>query len=353
MIVTASPAESPPPMVLIHQDLPEHMSGLRLAVASVRSTCPDLRVQVSCPRAAPELVQWLIGLGAQVESDPRFAGLGWNVKPQLLLSALAQGHPRVMWIDADVVVARRPVQAIAQPQSVFVATEEFALGQDQGSRLRTQGWGLPLGRDQPATVNSGVMVVSAEHRQLLERWEELLKSDAYAAAQQRPALERPVHMVSDQDVLTALLGSATFAGMEVHLLRRGLDIAQCAGPAGFTPMERLATLGRRSPALYHSVGVKPWQHGASWRYGTTRRSRARARYEDLHLRLSPYTAVASRFAAAAGVSMDAVAPRTPVERALLWIGKRWPQLPELPLAVMDVSVRRLRRLLRISRYRRE
>ncbi len=81
----------------------------------------------------------------------------------------------------------------------------------------------------------------------------------------------------------------------------GRDIAQCAGPAGFSPTERLATLGRGSPAIYHSVGVKPWQHGAAWRYGRTPGSRARARYEDLHLRLSPYTAVARRFAPGADV----------------------------------------------------
>jgi hypothetical protein len=195
-------------------------------------------------------------------------------------------------------------------------------------------------------------MVSAQHRDVLERWAAMLQSDEYVAAQGRPAMERPLHMVSDQDVLTALLGSAPFAHTDVHLLRRGLDIAQCAGPAGYTPRERLASLGRRSPALYHSVGVKPWEHGADWRYGTTRGARARAGYEDLHLRLSPYTVVARRFADAADVSLQALAPRNGVERALLWLGRRWPQLPELPLAVFDISVRRLRQLLRISRYAR-
>jgi hypothetical protein len=350
--MSVSQAAERVPTVLIHQDRPEHIAGLRLAVASLRETCPDLPVRASCPGATPELLDWLTGHGVRAESDPRFADLGWNVKPKLLLSALAQGHRQVMWVDADVIVARRPTQAIEQPPSVFVATEEFALGQEQGSRPRTQGWGLSPGRDRPVTVNSGVMLVSAEHRHLLERWEELLMSDAYVAAQERPPLERPLHMVSDQDVLTALLGSAEFADLEVRLLRRGLDIAQCAGPAGVTPTERLATLGDRSPALYHSVGVKPWQHGESWRYGTTWRSRARARYEDLHLRLSPYTAVARAFAPAAGVSMNAVAARNPVERLLIGIGERRPQLPELPLAVVDMTVRRLRRLLRISRYAR-
>jgi hypothetical protein len=336
------------PTVLIHQDRPEHVDGLKLAVASIRSSCPDLPVEVSCPDATPELLHWLTRQGVRAESDGRFAGLGWNVKPKLLMSALDKGHSRVMWVDADVVVAGRPARAMSVPESVFVATEEFSLGQDQGSRPRTTGWGLRPGRDQPTTVNSGVLMVSSHHRDLLERWDELLGSDAYAAAQRRPAMERPLHMVSDQDVLTALLGSEDFADTKVHLLRRGLDIAQCAGPAGFTPQERLATLCGSSPALYHSVGVKPWQHGASWRYGSTRRSRARARYEDLHLRLSPYTAVARRFAPAAGISLKA-APRHSV---VTWLGTRWPELPELPLAVMDMSVRRMRRVLRISRYAR-
>ncbi|HYZ80092.1 MAG TPA: hypothetical protein VE571_02425 [Solirubrobacteraceae bacterium] len=346
------PGDASLPTVLIHQDQPADIVGLRLAVASMRLTCPDLVVRVSCPGATPELLRWLSGCGVRADTDPKFAKLGWNVKPKLLLSALDQGHSRVMWLDSDVVVVRRPVAALAQPDSVLVAAEEFSLGQEQGSRLRTQGWGLDLGRVRASTVNSGVLVVSDRHRRLLERWQELLDSDAYVAAQQRPALERPLHMVGDQDVLTALLGSAEFADTQVHLLRRGLDIAQCAGPAGFTPSERLASLGGRSPALYHSVGVKPWQHGAAWRFGTTRRSRARARYEDLHLRLSPYTVVARRFAHAAGLSLDAVAPRNRIERALVRIGNRWPQLPELPLTVIDISVRRLRRLLRISRYAR-
>lgn len=350
--MTASSNSSALPTVLLHQDRPEHIAGLRLAVASIRETCPDLPVHVSCPGATPELVDWLTSSGVHAQDDPRFANLGWNVKPQLLLWALGRGHRRVMWVDSDIVLAHRPVRAIEQPEYVFVAAEEFALGQEQGSRLRTQRWGLPPGRDLPATVNSGLVIVSAQHRQLLERWAELLESEVYVAAQRRPALERPLHMVSDQDVLTAVLGSAPFADTKVHLLRAGLDIAQCAGPAGFSPMERLATLGRRSPAIYHSVGVKPWQHGAAWRYGTTPRSRARARYEDLHLRLSPYTAVARRVAPRADVSLEVAAPRNRFERALVWIGGRWPQLPELPLAVFDVSVRRLRRLLRIARYAR-
>lgn len=348
----ASPEHPGAPTVLLHQDRPEHTPGLRLAVASIRATCPDLPVRVSCPGASDELMKWLAGAGVRADDDPRFANLGWNVKPELLLWALADGCSRVLWIDADIVVTRRPERAIAQPPSVFVATEEFALGQEQGSQIRTQGWGLSPGRAYPHTVNTGVLMVSAQHRDVLERWAAMLQSDEYVAAQGRPAMERPLHMVSDQDVLTALLGSAPFAHTDVHLLRRGLDIAQCAGPAGYTPHERLASLGRRSPALYHSVGVKPWEHGADWRYGTTRRARARAGYEDLHLRLSPYTVVAHRFADAADVSLQALAPRNGVERALLWLGRRWPQLPELPLAVFDISVRRLRQLLRISRYAR-
>jgi hypothetical protein len=339
-------------MVLLHHDRPEHIAGLKLAVISIRATCPDLAVCVSSPGATPDLITWLSDCGVRVEADPRFADLGWNVKPRLLLWALEQGHSRVMWVDADIVAVRRPVRAIEQPRSVLVAAEEFALGQEQGSRPRTDGWGLTPGRDLPTTVNSGVMVVSADHVRLLERWAELLDTDAYVAAQRRPPLERPLHMLSDQDVLTALLGSAEFAGLEVCLLRRGLDIAQCAGPAGFSVTERLAGLSRGGPALYHSVGVKPWEHGAAWRYGPTRLSRVRARYEDLHLRLSPYTAAARRFAPAAGVSLEALAPRGPVERALARAGWRWPQLPELPLTLFDVSVRRLRRLLRISRYAR-
>jgi hypothetical protein len=104
------------------------------------------------------------------------------------------------------------------------------------------------------------------------------------------------------------------------------------------------------PPLVHAVGVKPWHHSAYWRYDGGRAVRGRAAYEDLHSRLSPYTIVARTLAEEAGVSAEAYRPRNVVERAILRAGSRWPQLPELPLAVVDSTVRWTRRRLAVGRY---
>jgi hypothetical protein len=341
-------------VVLIHQDWPGELDGLRLAVASVRRHCPDLPILASCPNAPEPLSNWLgARCTAGVYSGDDFADLGWNVKPKLLLWALALGHPRVLWLDADVVATADFRSRLPANEDVFVAAEEFAWGQLPGSAARTTAWGLPPGRLLERTVNTGVVRVTKRHRPLLDDWDQLLASDEYRSAQQDHATDRPLHMVGDQDALTALLGSSRYADLPTHLLRRGRDIAQCAGPSGFTPLERLASLRRGLPPLVHAVGVKPWHHGAYWRYNGGRIARQRAAYEDLHLRLSPYTIVARTLAEDAGVSVWAYRPRNVAERALLRLGRRWPQLPELPLAVGDTAARRIRRRLAMGRYRRK
>ena len=235
---------------------------------------------------------------------------------------------------------------------MFVGAEEFAWGQLPGSGARTRAWGLRPGRFLETTVNTGVLRVTEGHRALLEDWERLLAREDYRDAQSRHATERPVHLVGDQDALTALLGSEPYSDFRLHLLRRGHDIAQCAGPSGFTPVERIASLPTGVPPLLHAVGVKPWQHGARWRYDTGRMGRMRAAYEDLHSRLSPYTIVARTLAVEAGVSADPYAPRNRVERGLLRLGGRRPQLPELPVAIADSFVRRARKQLAVGRFRR-
>jgi hypothetical protein len=194
------------------------------------------------------------------------------------------------------------------------------------------------------------MCVSEHHLWLLKAWEGLLSRADYREAQRQHATERPVHLLGDQDALTALLGSAECADVPLHLLRRGRDIAQCAGPSGFTPVERIGSLCWGLPPFLHAVGVKPWQHGAKWRYAGDRVARLRAAYEDAHTRLSPYTIVARTIALEAGVSAEAYAPRNPVEQALLCLGRRWPQLPELPLAIVDATVRWIRKRFAIGRY---
>ena len=86
----------------------------------------------------------------------------------------------------------------------------------------------------------------------------MLSHPAYLKAQAQPWYERPLHMIGDQEVLTGLLGSVDFQETSIRLLRRGTDIAQCFGPAGFTPVERLRSMIGHRPAFVHAMGPKPW-----------------------------------------------------------------------------------------------
>ena len=147
-----------------------------------------------------------------------------------------------------------------------------------------------------------------------------------------------MHLVGDQEVLTALLGSARFAGVPLHLLRQGVDIAQCSGPAGYSPGARVRrALAGEEPALIHAMGRKPWEAAAL--------PGARGAYERLHAAQSPYTLAARRYAAE-------------LDEPAQWLGRsrsRGPaalSLAEYPLAVFDTAVRRARAALGIARFAR-
>ncbi|MGH9060304.1 MAG: nucleotide-diphospho-sugar transferase, partial [Acidimicrobiales bacterium] len=87
------------------------------------------------------------------------------------------------------------------------------------------------------------------------------------------------------------------------------------------------------------------------RHSGSRVAQLRAGYEDAHIRLSPYTILARELSESAGLDANVFGAPTVVERILLTSGRRWPQLPELPLAVFDSLVRRVRARLALGRYR--
>lgn len=65
-------------------------------------------------------------------------------------------------------------------------------------------------------------------------------------------------MLTDQDVLGALLGSTEFANIPVQFFRRGRDIIQHSSAQGYAPLDRIANLVRGMPPLIHSQCAKPW-----------------------------------------------------------------------------------------------
>jgi hypothetical protein len=125
--------------------------------------------------------------------------------------------------------------AFAEPAETLVATEEPFWGKAQGGWERATAWGLAPGRRLPATVNTSLLRVTDRHVALLEEWRRLLATPEYRAAQARPWSERRMHVMGDQDVLTALVASADFAHVPVRQLRRDIEVAHCFGPAGYPP----------------------------------------------------------------------------------------------------------------------
>lgn len=346
-----------PMIVCVHEDRAEYLVGLKLTVLSLVRYCPDLPILISCPRPPDSFRQWAGTLpNVQLLTDPNLAGLSWNVKPTILLRCLNEGHRDVIWIDADILINRdfRPRLAHLDDQTLVV-TQEVYWGQEQGGSHRTVAWGLQPSRTLPATVNTGIVRVTPHHVELLKAWQTMLAHPAYRQAQLQPYYERPLHMLTDQEVLTALLGATEFSDIPVEMLERGVDIAQCFGPAGYTPTERLHNISQGLPAFIHSMGRKPWERAPSpssiWSSGEPLPRRLRKYYDYIHLELSPYTSIAREYREQLGEEATWLEVKSTPARLLATLSANHPTLQGLPLAVFDAGVRHARRLLRIGRYR--
>jgi hypothetical protein len=242
---------------LVHEDRAVNLPGLRVTVDSLLRAHSAATVWVSGPD--PEVVETLWGDDPRVQAwAPDLRGSGWDVKPELLLLAL-EAAERVVWIDADVLVSRSPAEAFTRFRpDVLVVSQETWWSRDQGTDVRTTGWGWTPARRFERSVNTGVVRVVRRHRELLEAWREAMTEPRYLQAQALPAHERPTHLIGDQEVLSGLLCSSRFAAMDVGFLEAGRDIAQCFGASGYTVGERLRTV-RSTPVFYHAMGgPKPW-----------------------------------------------------------------------------------------------
>jgi len=327
-------------LVVVFEDRPAALVGVKLAVLSLRRHCPGGDVLAWVPGAPESFQAWARTVpGLRVRTHRRWVdGNGWNVKPSILLRLLQEKNDQVVWVDSDVLVTGDLLARLRElPDDALIATQEYFWGHHQGTDRRTAGLGLETGRVFPATVNSGVLRVLPQHESLLRRWSAVLTGPQYVAVQGLPARRRPVHYWGDQDVLAGLLGSRDFAAVPVSQLRRGSDIAQCFGPSGFTVRERIVA-GRRLPLVLHAMGEKPWT------LRTGRRPGPRGYFTRLHLELTPYTRVAREYRDRLGEGAAWTAPSTLLGKVLVSSG-----LPvgwqELPLAVLDSAQRCVRRRL--------
>lgn len=267
--------------------------ALRILVASLAAHCPGTPAYLFCPNATPAFTTWLAKFpDATLAGKPLDgAWTKYDIKPLALRTMLQRGHDNVLWIDSDILIAAdfRPLFAQLPLDTIAVAEEALCVGHDDPDALRARLWGMKVGRSLKFTANTGVIRVTQRHVGLLERWQELLESATYRAAQSLPWNERGFHLMGDQEVLTALLASSEFSSFPVRYLARGQDIIQFFGTSGYTVGERLAHLRHGLPPFVHSQGFRPWwprDPGSA-----SLRKRFLAAYNDM----SPYTVLARRY----------------------------------------------------------
>lgn len=269
----------------------------------------------------------------------------WNCKPHVLLPALESGYDEAVWLDSDLIVTRNPDPLFDRlDRRTLVGTEEPPSQPHQGTAVRTAGWGLPLGKQYPWTMNSCVLRVSAAHVPLLRYWKGLLVEPSYAAAQARPLAERPVHLMSDQDVLNAVIGSADYEDLPVTRLRIGRDVIHCGGAVGYSMTARLGALFRRTPTFLHAIAGKPWfvmapEYRAS-------HSRWFTFYRRLLQETSPYVQVARRLQAEVGVPCQWLDAGSVLGRILQTAGLGHHALLGLPLTLLATTAATVRQVVR-------
>jgi hypothetical protein len=305
---------------------------LKLLLLSLNACCPNLEVSLFYAPAGAQFRSWLRKCPqVHLQTAALKSGYGWNVKPQAIINLLDSGFDEVLWLDSDIIVTRDP-RLSALPKDSFVITENTLVDERcDGKGLRARLWGFEVGRVLPFSLNSCVLRATKTHYRLMERWWELLHAKAYQECQRKPWRERPVHMLGDQDVLTALLASEEFAGTALHILRRGKDIIQFDGVNGYTVSERLGNLLGRRPAFIHSCAGKPWSEHWQW----TSSDGIREYVKQIYLDLSPYTLSARQFRQELESSTEWMEPHYRLSRILRSFGLGRPALVGLPMALLS------------------
>src|SRR5262249_7797945 len=146
---------------LAEDRIPEE-AAVRVCIASIRRSNPELPIVAFLPNATPALQGWL-KTQPSVELRAKLVqrAFGWNVKPHALLAALSSGFDTVWWIDSDVLV-RRSLSGTYGTLSTdaLLVTEEARSAAYEDGGLRARGWGFKVTRDFRFTLNSGVLRAS-------------------------------------------------------------------------------------------------------------------------------------------------------------------------------------------------
>lgn len=311
--------------------------SLKLLLLSLNMHCSGAAINLFYPPAKERFLTWIKKYPqVRLQTDHLTNGYGWNIKPQAIMHMIDHGFDEIIWIDSDIIINRDLRHIFAQLTSDILVATEDALGDDRDDRnaLRARLWGFPVGRVLPFGLNTGVLRVTKDHYHLMERWWQLLQSDIYQDFQKREWRQRPVHMLGDQDVLTAIVTSKEFSDIPIHILRRGKDILQFNGVYGYTVAERMRKLLGDCPAFIHSFGGKPW----SEHWWLEPSVGLREYIKKIYLDLSPYTLSATRFRHELGCDTEWMEPHYVLSRILRMLGMGCPALVGLPIAAfMDLA----------------
>ncbi|MEO0406963.1 MAG: hypothetical protein AAF289_06390, partial [Cyanobacteria bacterium P01_A01_bin.135] len=233
--------------ITIYEDRPLYEVGIKLLILSLRQNLPNIDIHLFAPKATPGLQDWLRQYPVTLHSDT-LALSGWNVKPSLLLWALAQGYERAIWFDSDMIVAKPlPHQLYDAPSHTLVASQ-LPRASHFDTHEHTAGWKLELGRRYRRVPSGCCMSATESHRPFLMQWKAMLESSDYRHWQAQPRNSRPLQFRGSDAVLLALLGSKQHENLSLHLLKSGRNIAQCLRPSTYTPDERLMSLIHGVPA---------------------------------------------------------------------------------------------------------
>jgi hypothetical protein len=314
---------------------------VRLLILSLHRHSPEREVDLFYPATGAEFLAWLSNFpNVRIHPKPLGTGLGWNIKPHAILHLLERGFDEVIWIDSDILITANIFDMVSTlDQKTLVATDHtLSPERDDTNALRCRLWRLDVGRVLPAGLSSGFVRATKFHYRLMREWCTMLQSEEYQRTQKIPWKERPVHMLGDQDVLTALLTSSEFSDVPLFVLRRGKHIIQFDGVWGYSLTERLRNLIGDGPAMIHSGGGKPWTD--SWYF---ERSHGVKQYlRLLYLDLSPYTSWAIQLRDQLGCDAAWMRSHFRMTSILRWLGFGRPELVGLPLAAFADFTRALK-----------
>ena len=328
-------------IICIAEDRASETTAVKLLLLSLTQHCPDIPIVLTFPPASPSFMRWLESLPqVTLRTKAVVMNQGWNIKPYLLLSLLNEGYDDICWLDSDILVANdfRPLLQKLSPETVMIC-EEALYGGHADHGQRTSAWQLPVGREIPFTLNTGVLRITRQHQGLLQRWCNLLGSPEYLQAQRQFWYERPAHLVGDQDVLTALLGSSEFSNVPLHILRRGAGVIQYFGFSAYTLQERWQTLRHGLPLFIHCQGWKPW-HIKQGHTG----DQLKQRLQKSYIELSPYMQLARDLRYQLDEQPDWLVSISWTSRISHLVGFYHPALVGLPLAIVFDAVRWLKNM---------